>query len=432
VPQLARLSRLLVLGLLTAVLTAAPAGARERPAAAWCHGICVASRLHPGREAHSHWRRLARLLRARATARITASPVDHAHIRLVWDSVPGAVAYRIVRGPLVLGTTPATTFSDALLWPASTYAYRVDAVAAGGSVLSSRTASASTRTLPATGFPRPFAAGSFWNVPVGNAQPAPNGPALAAYFLRNARYPNMPIRSWGVGVAEAHPSDPLFSVPCTRYACTLGTHGPFAIPATAVPDPSADGHLTVYDPIRNREWDMWQARPAAGAWTASAGAAVSMAGDGIAPHGTASGNAANFPLLGGLLRPEELLQGRVDHALVFEMPGVGAGRPVCPATHNAGSATDSNALREGQKLQLDPALNVDSLAIPAWQKTIARALQKYGMYLRDGSGTLAILAENTGSRGYDAWTLLGFGPGSSLSLARLPWDRFRVLAAPDC
>ena len=201
---------------------------------------------------------------------------------------------------------------------------------------------------------------------------------------------------------------------------------------TAKPDPSGDGHLAVYDPATQREWGMWQAREANGGWSASAGAAVSMAGDGLAPANTGSGNAANFPLLGGLIRPEEILQGRIDHALVFGMPGIGRGRPVCPATHNAGSSTDPYALREGQKVQLDPSVDVNSLPIPAWQKTIARAMQVYGMYLRDGGGTLSVYAENPIARGYDAWAPLGLAGVGAASLAGIPWDRFRVLDAPDC
>jgi hypothetical protein len=156
-----------------------------------------------------------------------------------------------------------------------------------------------------------------------------------------------------------------------------------------------------------------------------------MLSDWSPPPEYATGNAANFPLLGGIVRPEELLQGRIDHALVFAMPGVGAGAPVCPASHNAGSATDLNALREGQKVQLDPALDVDSLALPAWQKTIARAMQRYGAYLRDGSGSLVVYAENPIARGYDAWANLGFAGSNQLWLTGFPWDQLRVLDAPD-
>jgi hypothetical protein len=154
-----------------------------------------------------------------------------------------------------------------------------------------------------------------------------------------------------------------------------------------------------------------------------------MTGNGTAPEGTASGDAANYPLLGGLVRPEEILQGHIDHALVFGLPGVSNAGHLCPATHNDGSSSDPNALEEGTRLQLDPSVNVDALAIPAWQKTIAHALQTYGMYLRDQGGSLAIWAENPIARGYDAWAKVGLS-GDSASLAGLPWSKMRVVSAP--
>ena len=80
-------------------------------------------------------------------------------------------------------------------------------------------------------------------------------------------------------------------------------------------------------------------------------------------------------------------------------------------------------------MQLDPSVKVNDLPIPSWQKTIARALQVYGMYLRDSSGSLAIWAENPIARGYDAWAKVGLS-GDSVSLAGIPWGKMRVLSAP--
>ena len=179
---------------------------------------------------------------------------------------------------------------------------------------------------------------------------------------------------------------------------------------------------------------MWQASYAADGdtWRASAGAAVSLVGDGIARARRASGNAANFPLLGGLIRPEEILQGRIEHPVVFGQPGIGQGRPVCPATANVATTRDPLALREGTLLQLDPAVDVDALGLPRWQRTIARALQEYGMYLRDNSGTLTIYAENPVSRGYDAWANVGLGGSSAPFSSAFPWRQMRVVAGRDC
>ncbi len=363
----------------------------------------------------------------------TAIPVDHAHVRLDWPLVTGATTYRVSRGALVIGSTSGTTFTDALLWPQTSYAWTVQSLDASGAVLAALTLSATTLGLPSSGFPRPFATTSFWNTPVpGGAPTSAKNSGLISYFVSHAVNPNLSIGEWSVPVAEVHPSDTAYSVPCTLYTCTLSAFGTIRIPVTAKHDTSDDGHLALYDPSSQREWDMWQAKSTATSWSASAGAAVSMTESGLAAPNTGSGNAANFPLLGGLVRPEEILQGKIEHALVFGLPGIGQGAPVCPATHNAPTSSDPNALREGTLLQLDPSLNVDALPVPAWAKTVARAMQTYGMYLRDNAGALGVYAENPISRGYDPWHgTLGMPTGDFAPLNGIPWERFRVVAAPD-
>jgi hypothetical protein len=368
--------------------------------------------------------------RASSTAALTATPVDYGHIALSWSPVSGAWTYRVYRGGLFLGSTTGRSFTDAMLWPQTGYAYRVDALASTGKVLSSPIGSATTGALPKAGFPRPFAATSVWNSPVGNAAVLSSSAGVVAYINQRLVWPNLTLHKYAPSVAEAHPTDPSYSVPCTRYSpCTLGNFGSFRIPATAVPDPSSDGHLVVYDPSSGHEWGMWQASFANGHWSASDGEAVSMTGNGTVPAGTVGSNAANFPLLAGLVRPEEILQGHIDHALVFSVPGVSSKGHVCPATHNDGSSTDPNAPREGMRFRLDPTLNVDALQIPAWQKTIAHALQTYGMYLRDEGGTFGLAGENPLSRGYDAWAKVGL-QGASISIAGIPWSRLRLVASP--
>ena len=366
-----------------------------------------------------------------ARAAATARAVDHAHLRVAWQPVRGASSYRVWRGPLLVGTTSGHTFTDTLLWPATRYEYRIVARNANGRVLATRRVAAATALLPRTGFPRPFSPTSFWNTPIGpNRATHPRNDALIRYLRSKIRHPNLSVGEWAVSVAEVRAGDPVHAVPCTKYRCTLGAFGPFPIPFTAMPNPSDDGHLAVYDPVTQREWDFWQAKRTSGGWSASAGAAVSMRGDGVAPPRTGAGNAANFPLLGGLVRPEEILQGRIEHALVFGLPGIGKGPPVCPASHNAATTSHPDALREGQLLQLDPSLDVDALPVPGWQKTLMRAMQKYGMYLRDNSGAFAIYAESPNSRGYDAWSHVGLR-GDYQPLRGMPWERFRVIAAPD-
>jgi hypothetical protein len=362
------------------------------------------------------------------SASLQATAVDYGHVNLSWTAVSGASSYRVYRDGTLVAITSSTSAADAVLWPQTSYGYRIDALS-GSTVLASFRTSVATPALPASGYPRPFAATSVWNTPVGDTASVANSSALIAYLQANLNWPNIPLHDWAVSVAEATSSSPSFDIPCTVYSCTLSAFGAVPVPLTAAPDPSADGHLAVYDPATQREWGMWQAKKEGIGWSASAGEAISTSGPGLVAGGSASSNAANFPLIAGLVRPEEILQGHIDHALVFTMPGVSNAGHVCPASHNDGSSSDPNALKEGMRLQLDPSIDVSELSIPAWEKTIARALQVYGMYLRDEGGTVAIMAENPASRGYDAWAKVGLR-GNSISLSGIPWDRFRVVSAP--
>jgi len=338
----------------------------------------------------------------------------------------------VSRGQLAVATTTGTAFTDSLLWPKTSYSYTVQARGADGAQLASMQASATTTALPTAGFQRPFSSSSFWNTPIAsNAPSAAANAGLIQYFAAHATNPSLSIGDWSVPVSEAQPTDSVFTVPCLVYACTLGAFGGIPIPETAHASGSSDGHLAVYEPSTNREWDFYEASYSNGSWTAAAGAAVSTTGDGVAPAATGAGDAANLPLLGGLIRPEEILQGHIDHALVFGLPGIGAGAPVCPATHNAQTSSDPNALREGMHVQLDPTIDVNSLPIPSYAKVIARAMQVYGMYLRDNAGSLGVYGEDPVGRGYNPWPSVLGTSSQYPGLAGIPWSRFRVVAAPD-
>ena len=132
------------------------------------------------------------------------------------------------------------------------------------------------------------------------------------------------------------------------------------------------------------------------------------------------------------MRPEEIVQGHIDHALVFGMPGVSDLGHVCPATHNDGSSSDPNAPMEGTHLQLDPAVtSTRSRSRPGRRRSPTR-MQTYGMYLRDNGGSFVVYAENPVSRGYDAWSKAGLPGGDSVSLNGIPWAKLRVVSPPAC
>ena len=100
--------------------------------------------------------------------------------------------------------------------------------------------------------------------------------------------------------------------------------------------------------------------------------------------------AAHFGLSAGVIRPEELAAGEIDHALfmavkctngkfVWPARGPGVGR-----TCESMGLPNENAPALGQHFYLDmTASQIKALAVPAWKKTILRAMAEYGMFVGD-------------------------------------------------
>ena len=57
------------------------------------------------------------------TSALVAGALDNAHVKLTWNAVPGAASYRVLRAGVMIGQTAGTTYTDALLWPRTTYSY---------------------------------------------------------------------------------------------------------------------------------------------------------------------------------------------------------------------------------------------------------------------------------------------------------------------
>jgi hypothetical protein len=200
---------------------------------------------------------------------------------------------------------------------------------------------------------------------------------------------------WTNAVYYADAATPRYDVTLTAPAYAGKRLANVPIPGSAQVPSDADGGLVVIDRSNGCEYDFGRARKNAdGTWSAWFANALPTSGDGIYPFAEAP-SASGFANVAGTIFPEELLAGRIEHALAFTMHNTKAGGPVWPATGSDGWSTVPGAIPEGARLQLDPALDLDSFRLTPWQKTIARALQEYGMYLVDTGGAVALRAQHT-------------------------------------
>ena len=181
---------------------------------------------------------------------------------------------------------------------------------------------------------------------------------------------------------------------------------PDFIPSPPV-GPESDNHLCIVDTVRMVEWDMWAARKdSSGAWTTGLGAVTDLRSSGVEKPwyeqqrelDAHRSRAGGFPLIAGLIRPEEIRAGRIDHALVFAYQRGRSEFFVPPASTAQATFMEMNnrsGIPMGGRIQLDPSVAVDSLPLTPAGKIIARALQEYGAFNGDYAGATVLYADNS-------------------------------------
>lgn len=302
-------------------------------------------------------------------------------------------------------------------------------VAAGaGCVQAPSTAGRTT----AAGCTPAYSATSPWNTPVG-ASPDVDPRSRALVGALTGKLTSDPTQ-YTYPVYEVDPSTPLVSISVSgRYSNVTGpsTISTARVPTVAVPIPASaqpaegsDSQLIVHDAATGDEWGFWEAsRLGDGSWRATNGYHYNTNWSGVPPHGFGS-RGAGVPYLAGLIRPCEIAQGRIDHAIAFAYTSPSSSF-VYPATKSDGQGADATSLPEGAHLQLDPSLTPAELAglgCTGACLTIARALQQYGMFLIDASGRPKLVAEYEATA---AWN----GTITSTTVSPIPLARFRVLLA---
>lgn len=280
--------------------------------------------------------------------------------------------------------------------------------------------------------------GSVWHQPVPAG--APIDPRSAEYVRqlmvsrdddKPRERPVVSVNGYTVPVYEADASTPRYRLSADKLFVSGGWTLPAVpIPDVAVADSRDDGHLVVLDRAAGCIYELWQATFDKRTWKAAWVNATPIDGDGVYPDGL-SARSTGLSAAAGLIWPQELAAGRIDHALLFATPWTRRDAAVPPATaSDRKQLPNIPALPAGARLRLDPSVDVDTLGLTPEQRTIAVALQKYGMILGDTSGSL---------------TLYAAGPSSYLtfpypeewaksiwaSIDAIPFDRMQVLALPD-
>jgi hypothetical protein len=307
--------------------------------------------------------------------------------------------------------------------------------AASASATASASVTTATNALTACSGQRPYAPSSAWNTPIGPAPTIdPRTPTYRSTLTATGRTLTSDVDQYTIGLYCITPTAPRTSIQLTGYYSDYLTgtrigHGyaptitNLPIPAGLTPPAGSDGQMVIWDQNAGIEYGFWQFAWKNGHATATNGYAIRT--DTTSPGRFADGLAgrgAGLPYLAGTVRPTEIATGRIEHALAFAY-AYPSREHTFPASKSDGKGTTGRDLPEGTRLQLDPTLtttDLTRLGVTPTGLIIAKALQQYGMYVVDNSGSAKVYLQDRTSAGWDTTI-------TRTTLGAIPWTRFRAI-----
>ncbi len=238
---------------------------------------------------------------------------------------------------------------------------------------------------------------------------------------------------YGMAVVQADGSEQRFHVQTDRDADWGSALGPYTVPlrpewrATT----GSDGWLCVIDADHSRGYWLWQYSWNDGKPTATWGGTGRYdqnIKDPWADYGSGGGSGVVPPSL--VIMKADLDRGSINHALATADPWTASSWKY-PAKSSDGEDEGSTPIPEGQRIQLDPSIKVDSEPWSRIEKMVAKALQTYGAYIVDTSdGSMALSGQmDQTQKGNDPgkmWTNVGV-TREFQDFGNIPTDKLRFL-----
>jgi hypothetical protein len=301
--------------------------------------------------------------------------------------------------------------------------------------------------LPTTAAAQFFSPTSFWNTASAASQQVdPNSPAMIANLMQvvsseTAAHtgPWLNARQDGVAIVTVPAGQPTVRVTLNHApdAALSSAWSQVPLPPNAQPSPG-DNDLAVSQPSTNRLWEFFELHDGASGWQAEWGGAIDDASSNAGVYGPDAWSGAeywwgvtatSFSVVGGVVTFNDLAAGAIDHALAIVLPDARYGSYVAPAERDDGTSTSVGAIPEGSRLRLDPSLNLSSLNLPPMVRMLAQAAQRYGIYVRDYSPTVAFIGQDPTTSAYGS-SLYGAaydGMSTAQLMQYFPWSHLQVV-----
>lgn len=266
---------------------------------------------------------------------------------------------------------------------------------------------------------RPFSTSSPWNMPIAGEPLDPKSEELirrAQIRVATVEQPNGRITQEnrrikvGLTINVTRWTVPVFSdtqpgaVPrvtvCRQFDCGPDATSSITIPPDACSDPRYDGWMTALDSDTRIAYDFWRARcEADGSLSYHYVKAWELDGPGYQQPTGVSARGSGLPLFAGLITPEEIDAGRIEHALAISVPGAAQRKYVQPASRTDGTGS-LQSLPEGARLRLrgGATKKLTSTFVRNGTErraaaTIIEALERYGAIVVDRSAAPTMYAQ---------------------------------------
>jgi hypothetical protein len=362
-----------------------------------------------------------------STTTVTASETAPATSTIASATTPdGAVGEEPNDGAVAAATTTTTDASTATTATNATTSTTPTTADGSGTSLPPAAALPSPTEPTATGstatdsiLTRPFLSDSPWNTQVVGDPADPDSRALmrrAQLRVATTQDPNGRITQRrrrikvGLTVNVTRWTVPVFSdnqpgaIPraavCRQLDCGPDALSSVTIPPDACPDPRYDGWMTALDTSAQIAYDFWRGRcEADGSLSYHYVKAWALDGPGFQQPTGVSARGSGMPLFAGLITPEEIRAGRIEHALAISVPGAAQRRYVQPASRTDGTGS-LRSVPEGARLRLRPGSAkrltrtfVRNGTERETARTIITALERYGAIVVDRSAAPTMYAQ---------------------------------------
>jgi hypothetical protein len=239
-----------------------------------------------------------------------------------------------------------------------------------------------------------FPADNSWNQDISGAVADPNSAQFLANYSATGLHPD-----FGSGLWDNAPIGIPFVVVCgsqkkipvvfraNSYDGDYGDEsdpGPYPIPLNAPIEGNGQGdsHVLAVDKDNDLLYELYNASVNGDHWEASSGAIFNLRSDQLRTNGWTSADAAGLPILPGLVRYQEILNGVIGHPIRFTLAKANvAPAYIAPARHMVNSTGGTYSLPFGAKLRLKAGFDIS--VYPVHLQVILTAMKKYGLILAD-------------------------------------------------